>query len=203
MPGRNPRFETYFGKPREWGAELNALREILLACGLDEELKWRQPCYQFEGANVVILSSYKSGAALGFFKGSLLPDPNKMLQVPGPNSRAARMLRFTSVDEIADRTAAIKAMIRAAIAVEKSGAKIDLSANRHIDLPEELAAALNKDAALKKAWSALTPGRQRGWVIHFNGAKQSATRAARVAKAAPQIMAGEGMHDAYKKGRGG
>jgi uncharacterized protein YdeI (YjbR/CyaY-like superfamily) len=198
MPA-NPRFETYFAKQRPWRAELNALRAILLDCQLTEELKWRQPCYSHDGANIVILSSYKAACVLGFFKGSLLPDPGNRLALPGPNSRAVRMLRFTSVAEITAQTKIIKAFVKAAIDIEKRGLKVDFTANKTITLPEELLAYFKKHPALRRAWEKLTPGRQRGWVIHFDSAKQSATRTARIEKAAPKIMQGLGMHDHAKR----
>jgi uncharacterized protein YdeI (YjbR/CyaY-like superfamily) len=198
MPGRNPRFETYFAKPRLWRAEFNALRAILLDCALDEELKWRQPCYTYRGANIVILSGFKAFCALGFFKGSLMPDPKRRLVLPGPNSHAARMLRFTSLDEVEADRKLIKDFVKAAISVEMSGLKVNFSANKTVELSVELRAALAKDKALKAAWDRLSPGRRRGWVIFFDGAKQSATKAARIAKAAPKILKGLGMHDEAK-----
>jgi uncharacterized protein YdeI (YjbR/CyaY-like superfamily) len=201
MTGRNPRFETYFARERQWKAEFNALREILLDCQLTEELKWRQPCYTFEGENIVILSGYKAGATLGFFKGSLMPDPDGVLIVPGPNSQAARMLRFADVAEIKKRRAQIARYVQAAITVAKSGAKVDFSANKAVKPPAELEAALKTDADLKKAFEALTPGRQRSWIIHIEAAKLPTTRVERITKARPRIMQGEGMHDGYRKGR--
>lgn len=200
MRGRNPRFETFFAKPRPWRAELNALRRILLDCRLTEELKWRQPCYTFDGANIVILGSFKNHCSLGFFKGSLMPDPENVLVAPGPNSRAARMIRFTGLDDIAGREEMLARYVRAAIAVEASGRKVDFSANKTVSLPDELRDALRKSAALKRAFQALTPGRQRGWVLHFQSAKLKKTRQERIAKAAPRILKGEGFHDAYKEG---
>lgn len=198
MTGPIPRFETYFAKDRPWAEEFRALRAILLECGLEEELKWRQPCYTFTGANVVILSGFKAFCALGFFKGVLMPDPAGILVPPGPNSKGSRILKFTGVDEIAGREALLKSYVRAAIAVETSGAKVDFSANKDVTRPAELEAALEKDEALRKAFNALTPGRQRGWILQFEGAKQSATRAGRIAKAAPAILRGLGPHDGYK-----
>jgi uncharacterized protein YdeI (YjbR/CyaY-like superfamily) len=200
VSGRNPRFETYFAKPRPWREEMNALRAILLDCQLTEELKWRQPCYTFEGANILILSAYKPCCVLGFFKGSLMSDPDKVLALPGPNSRAARMLRFTSVDEIKAREAQIRRYVLEAVEIEKSGRKVDFSANKNVEWPGEFRATLDKDKAFKTAFEALTPGRQRGWIMHFESAKLAATREARIAKARPQIMRGEGMHDGYRRG---
>jgi uncharacterized protein YdeI (YjbR/CyaY-like superfamily) len=199
MTGKNPRFETYFSKPRQWQAELNALRDILLDCQLTEELKWRQPCYTYGGANIVILSSYKTACVLGFFKGSLMPDPKKLLVEPGPNSKAARTLRFTSLEQITKSEKTIRSYIKAAIKVEQSGAKVDFSANKTVKRPEELEAALAKDAKYKTAFNALTPGRQRSWILYIEQAKQSATRADRVAKIKPKVLQGFGFHDEYKR----
>jgi uncharacterized protein YdeI (YjbR/CyaY-like superfamily) len=198
MPGQNPRFEIYFSKPKHWLAEMNALRRILLDCGLDEELKWRQPCYCLDGANVVILGAFKNFCALNFFKGSLIPDSDRLLVAPGPNSKAGRFMKFTHVDQITGREKLIAKYIRAAIAIEKSGAKVDFSANKAVILPEELEQALKKSAALRKAWDGLTPGRRRSWVLNIDGAKQSKTRADRVAKAVPKILKGLGFHDEYR-----
>jgi uncharacterized protein YdeI (YjbR/CyaY-like superfamily) len=198
VTGRNPRFETYFSKLRQWREELNALREIMLECDLSEELKWRQPCYTFDGANIVILSCFKSHCALGFFKGSLMPDPDNKLALPGPNSKAARMLRFTNLDEIRADRDLIKRYVASAIEVEASGQKVDFSANKSVTMLDELANALAKNKALKTAWDALTPGRKRGWVLHFDSAKQSATKASRIEKAAPKILKGLGIHDEAK-----
>jgi uncharacterized protein YdeI (YjbR/CyaY-like superfamily) len=199
VTGKNPRFETYFAKERRWKAEFNALRAILLDCRLAEELKWRQPCYTYDGGNVVILSGYKASCVLGFFKGSLMQDPDKVLLQPGPNSRAARILRFTGLDDIKSRAKQIKRYVHDAIAVETSGRKVDFSANSIIGRPVELEAAFSHDAPFKAAFESLTTGRQRGWVMHFESAKQPATRMDRIAKARPKIMQGEGMHDGYRK----
>jgi uncharacterized protein YdeI (YjbR/CyaY-like superfamily) len=195
---KNPRFETYFAKPRKWQAEFNALRQILLDCQLTEELKWRQPCYCFEGANIVILSGFKDFCALGFFKGSLMPDPEHVLVAPGPNSRAARMLRFQSIDEVMARDQQIRRYVKAAVHVEQSGEKVDFSANKNVPWPDELQTALKEDAAFRNAFDGLTPGRQRGWILHFESAKQAKTRGERISKARAKIMRGEGMHDGYR-----
>ncbi len=171
----NPRFALYFDKRKTWREEFFALRELLLAAGLDEELKWRQPCYTYGGANIVILSGFKNFCALGFFKGVLLPDPAGVLESPGVNSKSARLIRFTSLAEVRNKSPAIKTAIKAAIAVEKSGAKVDFSANKNVARPKELLAAFITDAAYRKAFDALTPGRQRGWILLFESARQEKT----------------------------
>ena len=199
MAEPNPRFETYFSKPRPWQAEFKALRGILLACDLQEELKWRQPCYTHGGENVVILSGFKSFCALGFFKGSLMPDPANILVAPGPNSRAARLIRFTALADITRSTATLTSYIRAAIAIAESGQKVDFSANKSVALPDELRNFLDANPDVKKAWDALTPGRRRSWVLHVESAKQAKTRETRIAKAAPKIMQGLGMNELADK----
>ncbi len=201
MIGPNPQFEKYFARPQQWQAEFNALRHILLDCQLTEELKWRQPCYTFDGKNIVILSGFKAFCALGFFQGSLLPDPQGRLVAPGPNSRAAKMLRFTAMADIADSKAVIAEYVQAAITISRSGAKVDFSANKTVLYPLELDAAFANDNDFRAAFEALTPGRQRGWVLQFETARQSATRVARIAKAKDSILRGLGPHDDYKKSR--
>jgi uncharacterized protein YdeI (YjbR/CyaY-like superfamily) len=196
--GINPRFETYFAKRQTWHDEFIALREILLSSGLDEELKWRQPCYTHGGVNIVILSGFKKFCALGFFKGSLMPDPKNILKSPGPNSRAVKLVRFTSLAEVTARRATLKSYIRAAIKIAQSGEKVDFSANKKITLPDELHDYLKKNPDVKKAWDALTPGRQRSWVMHLESTRQSKTREARIAKAKAKIMQGLGMGEYAK-----
>ncbi len=193
MPGRNPRFETYFAKRETWKQEFAALREVLLACGLDEELKWRQACYCFEGGNVVLLAGFKEFCALSFFKGVLLPDPEGILVAPGANSHSVRMIKFTSLEEITSREVVLKSFIHAAIQLERSGAKVDFSANKKVARPAELETALVKDVEYREAFEALTPGRQRSWILHIEAAKQEKTRTDRVAKAREKVMKGLGM----------
>ncbi len=194
MGERNPRFEKFFDRDTRWKAEKKALREIVLSCPLTEELKWRQPVYCYQGRNVVTLDGFKDRCVLSFFKGVLLSDPEGLLVPPGGNSRAARIAPFTSLAEIEARAETLRAYLMEAIALEKAGAKVDLPAD-DFDLPAELADALDADPALAEAWAALTPGRRRGWVVQVSGAKQAETRARRVAKAAPFILAGKGPHD--------
>jgi uncharacterized protein YdeI (YjbR/CyaY-like superfamily) len=199
MPGRNPRFEIYFAKRATWKQEFAALREILLACGLDEELKWRQACYCFEGGNVVLLAGFKEFCALSFFKGVLLPDPEGILVAPGANSLSVRMIKFTSLEGIVSRKVVLKNYIRAAIKVEQSGAKVDFSANKIVARPAELEAALAKDNNYREAFEALTPGRQRSWIIHIESAKQEKTKFERVSKAREKVIKGLGMLDLPKR----
>ena len=199
MTGPNPQFEKYFAKPQQWQAEFNALRRILLDCQLTEELKWRQPCYTFDGRNIVILSGFKAFCALGFFQGSLMPDPQGLLVSPGENSRAAKMLRFTSLAEITSRETLIADYVRAAISVAQSGAKVDFSANKTVVYPAELEAAFAEDDDYRTAFEAMTPGRRRGWVLQFVSAKQSTTRTARIVRAKDSVLRGLGPQDEYLK----
>ncbi len=194
MGERNPRFEKYFDRDGRWKEEKRALREIVLSCPLTEELKWRQPVYCFQGRNVATLDGFRDRCVLSFFKGVLLRDPENILVKPGENSRSARFAAFTSLAEIEARAGTLKAYLMEAIELEKAGARVDLPAD-DFDLPEELTEALDADPALAEAWAALTPGRRRGWVIQISGAKQAATRARRVEKAVPEILAGRGIHD--------
>lgn len=188
------KLEAFFAEPGRWQAELAALRSILLDCGLTEEFKWSSPCYTMGGGNVALLWGFKDSATLGFFKGVLLADPQNLLIAPGENSRSSRVMRFTSLEEIADQDRAIRAYVQEAVELEKAGAKVELPKDDLL-YPEELVAALQADPDLQLAFEALTPGRRRGYVLHFSQPKQSATRQARIAKNRDRILAGKGMHD--------
>ncbi len=188
------KLEAFFAEPGRWQAELAALRSILLDCGLTEEFKWSSPCYTIDGGNVALLWGFKDSATLGFFKGVLLADPQNLLIAPGENSRSSRVLRFTSLEEIAGQDNLIRSYIREAVELEKAGVKVELPKDDLL-YPEELMAALEADPDLRLAFEALTPGRRRGYVLHFSQPKQSATRQARIAKNRDRILAGKGMHD--------
>lgn len=192
MSSRDPRVDAFLERAGRWRVELEALRGILLRCGLDEALKWGKPCYAFEGSNVAILQPFKEHCALMFFKGVLLEDTHGLLRSPGANSRSALRLEFDGETGIAK--AAVKSYVKQAIAVERDGREVDLEP-RELELPEELTRALRKDPELAEAFHALTPGRQRGYVLHFEEAKQSKTRAARVERCIPRILAGKGRND--------
>ncbi|MDA1012861.1 MAG: DUF1801 domain-containing protein [Planctomycetota bacterium] len=178
-----------------WHDELQTLRKIVLACQLTEQVKWRAPCYTFEGKNVVLISGLKEYCALSFMKGALLKDTDGLLIQPGENTRAARLIRFTNVGEIVDLKAVLKSYIHEAIELEKARLKVDFSENRELDFPDELLDKFNESSAFKTAFDALTLGRQRGYVLHFSGAKQSKTRAARIKKCVQRILDGKGFHD--------
>lgn len=174
-----------------WQAEIAALQAIVSAFDLQIETKWGKPCYMARGHNVLIIQGFKEYCALGFFQGALLKDPKKLLVQLG-QVQAARVMKFTSTREIAAKTATIKAYVREAVAAAKAGRKVETKP-RELPVPEELAAKFRKDPRFKRAFEALTPGRQRGYLYHFAGAKQSATRTARIEKAMPAIFEGRGF----------
>ena len=209
MDHRNPQVDQYLtdgcgrcplgGTPRckvhTWPDELNELRRIVQECGLTEELKWGVPCYTSEKKNIAIVSAFKEYCSLSFFKGALLRDEQGILTSPGENSQSARQIRFTSVEEITPLESILKDYLREAMEVEKSGQKVDFKAKSELTLPDELQAMFRKLPALESAFRALTPGRQRGYVLFFSSAKQPQTRAARIEKHIPRILEGLGMHD--------
>lgn len=196
--GRCPLGNTPDCKVHEWTSELSFLREIVLDCGLNEELKWGVPCYTENGKNVLIVSAFKEYASLSFFKGSLLKDSENILVSPGENSQAARLLKFTSVDQIVAIEPAIRALIREAVEVERAGLKVQFKSISEHDVPAELVQRFDEDPAFEAAFNALTPGRRRGYLLHFSQPKQSETRIGRIDKCLPQIFNGIGLHDKYK-----
>lgn len=209
MNGMNPEIDAYFvngcgrcplgGTPDckapKWQEEMKELRKIVLSCGLDEGLKWGVPCYTHGGKNVTIISAFKSYAALSFFKGSLLKDEQGLLERPGENTQAARIIRFESVDQIAALEPVLRAYLFEAIELEESGAKVPFKDISDQSVPKELEEALHEDPVLKAAFDALTPGRKRGYLLHIAQAKQSSTRVARIEKCIPNILSGKGLHD--------
>lgn len=191
----NPKVDWYFTKAKTWQEEIEKLRTIVLDCGLDEELKWGCPCYTQEGSNIVLIHTFKDYCALLFFKGALMKDPEKILIQQTENVQAARQIRFTGAKEITKLKTILKSYIREAIEVEKSGMKVPMKKTKEFAMPEEFKKKLSKNAALKKAFEALTPGRQRGYLLYFSSAKQEKTREARIEKCIPQIMDGKGLED--------
>jgi len=191
----NPLVSKVHGKEKRWSAEYATLRQLCLASGLNEELKWGQACYDLSGGNVVLIHGFKNYCALLFMKGALLKDPKDILVQQTRNVQAARQIRFTSLADINKRKAAVRAYIRDAISVQKSGAKVKMRSVEKFDVPEELQKCLDEDPKLAEAFHALTPGRQKGYLLHFAGAKQSATRTARVQRHAPRILKGLGLDD--------
>lgn len=192
--GRCDNYQTPNCKVLLWTPALVALREHLRATGMSEELKWGSPAYSLDGKNVVMLVAFRDRCSLSFFKGALLSDPDGSLESPGPNSQAVRELRFTSVDQVRARAADIDRFLADAMALERDGAKVPF-AKAPEEMPDELRARLDGDPALKAAFDALTPGRQRSHVLYVAGAKQAATRASRAEKCAPKILAGLGFQD--------
>ena len=189
----NPEVDAYIRRSRQWPEEMACLRPILLGCGLTEEIKWRKPCYSHKGGNVAILQEMKEFLALMFFKGALLKDPEGVLEEQGPNSRSARRIPFTLVDDVARLAGTVKAYVDEAIDVEEAGLKV--GPPPELLLAAELQSRLDQDPALKAAFEALTPGRRREYNLYFSGARQAKTRAARVGKYVRKILDGKGFRD--------
>jgi uncharacterized protein YdeI (YjbR/CyaY-like superfamily) len=193
---KDPQVAEYIEDMRTWRAEFEALRPMLLQSGLDEKFKWRKPCYTHGSSNVVIFQPFKELCALLFFKGALLRDPDCALKEQGENTRSALRLEFRSVADVTAAKSTIAALVQDAIRVEQAGLSVPKRApSDDGPYPEELDMLLYADPVLRDAWERLTPGRRRGWVLHFNGAKQSNTRTARIERATPRILEGFGMHD--------
>lgn len=195
----NPDLNQFFNKATKWQEEMKALRTIVLDCGLTEEKKWYQPCYTYDGNNVAIISSFKEYCVLAFFKGALLKDPKGILSKPGENTQSGRQARFTSVKDILKMERTLKAYIHEAIEAEKSGLKVQFKKITEHKLPEELQKKFKQSPPLKRAFQALTPGRQRAYLLHFSAPKQSATRESRIEKCVTMIMEGKGLNDDYSK----
>ncbi len=187
-------------KVNDWQEELIALRNLLLDCGLVEECKWGVPCYTIQNKNVILLSAFKVFCSISFLKGSLLADEAGLLVKAGPNSHVARLYKVSGMDDILGKEDLIKAYIFEAIEVEKAGLEVQVEKVPE-SIPEELEARFEEDPVFKSAFESLTPGRQRGYLIHFAQPKKSETRSARIEKYTEQIMRGEGMHDAYQAKR--
>jgi uncharacterized protein YdeI (YjbR/CyaY-like superfamily) len=195
MNNTNPKVDWFFDKAEKWKKEFEKLRMIILDCGLDEELKWGQACYMFEGRNIVLIHGFKEYCALLFFKGALLNDPEGILIQQTENVQSARQIRFTNLKEIAEEERIIKAYIYEAIEVERAGLHVKLKKTSEFKMPEEFKNKLDKKPALKKAFDALTPGRQRAYIFHFSQPKLSKTRESRIEKYTPHILDGKGLDD--------
>ena len=191
----NPKVDFYFEKAEKWQEELVLLRNIALDCHLTEELKWGSPCYTFEKANIVLIHAFKEYCAFLFFKGALMKDPDNILIQQSENVQAARQVRFTSVKDILNTKEFLKNYIYEAAEIEKAGLKVELKKVSEFKIAEEFQEKLNDNPDLKKAFYALTPGRQRAYLLHFSQPKQSKTREARVEKNIPQILKGKGLND--------
>jgi uncharacterized protein YdeI (YjbR/CyaY-like superfamily) len=191
----NPKVDWYFTKAKKWQEELEKLRIIVLDCGLVEELKWGVPCYTFQKNNIVLIHVFKEYCAILFFKGALLDDIKGILVQQTKNTQATRQIRFTNAREIVELEAIVKAYIFEAIEVEKAGLKVNFKKTTELEFPEEFQNYLNEMPELKTAFDALTPGRQKGYILYFSAAKQSKTRVSRVEKSVQQILAGKGLDD--------
>ena len=195
MNRMSPKVDAYLSKAKKWQEEFEKLRMIILDCGLTEELKWGVPCYTFEKRNVVLIHGFKEYCALLFFKGALLNDGKSILIQQTKNVQAARQIRFTNIREIVKLKPILKAYIYEAIEVEKAGLKVNLKKTKEFIVPEEFQNRLAEVPGLKTAFAALTPGRQRAYLLHFSAPKQSKTRESRVEKCLQQILNGKGLND--------
>jgi uncharacterized protein YdeI (YjbR/CyaY-like superfamily) len=191
----NPKLDSFFAKQKRWHDEFEQLRTIVLSCGLSEEFKWGNACYTHEGNNIVLIHGFKDYCALLLFKGSLLKDPRQILIQQTKNVQAARQIRFTDVDEIVKLASTLKAYIKEAIKVEKAGVKVEFKKTAEFTMVPEFKSILGENAKLKSAFNALTPGRQRGYLLYFSAAKQSKTRESRIEKSIEGILKGKGLND--------
>lgn len=192
----NDKVDAFLERAKSWQEEFAALRDIIAANGeLTEDLKWGQPCYTLDGRNVVLMHGFKEYCALLFFKGALMQDPKNLLIQQTENVQAARQIRFKSLADITTHKAALKSYIKDAIALEKSGAKVELKKTTEFSFPEELEQAMDNKPALRTAFEELTPGRQRAYLLHFSSAKQAKTRIARIEKSTQRILDGKGLDD--------
>lgn len=191
----NPKVDAYYERQENWRAQSQALRKIVLDCGLTEELKWGEPCYTVDGGNVIIIHGFKEYCALLFFKGALMKDPNTILIRQTENVQGARQIRFTDLAEIDRMTDILAAYVLEAVAVEKAGLKVEYRKTEEFPVPDEFQARLDAEPELKTAFEALTPGRQRAYLLNFAAPKQAKTREARIEKCLSRILEGKGLHD--------
>ena len=191
----NPKVDAFLERVTTWHEELVQLRALVLECELTEELKWGQPCYTYQGRNVLLIHGFKEYCALLFFNGALMKDPKGILIQQTANVQAGRQIRFTTLQEVVKQKATLKSYVREAIAVEKSGVKLEYKKTEEFSVPEEFQVRLDAMPKLKTAFESLTPGRQRAYILHFSSAKQSKTRESRVEKCMPDILAGKGLND--------
>ena len=191
----NPKVDFFFNKPGQWQEEYAQLRAIILDCGLTEELKWGKPCYTFDGNNILLIHGFKNYCAYLFPKGVLLKDPEGILVQQTKNVQSARQIRFTSVQEIEELAPVLTAYIEEAIAVEKAGLQVEFKQTDDFEMPEEFINKLEEVPGLQDAFAELTPGRQRGYLLYFAGAKQAKTRVARIEKYVDHILNGKGIND--------
>ena len=197
----NPKVDVYLSKAKKWQKEMAKLRTLILNCQLTEEVKWGKPAYTFQTKNVVIMVGFKESCVLMFCKGALLKDPHGVLIQPTENTQAGRWIKFTSVAEIVEMEPIVKAYISEAIEVEKAGLDVTYKKTSEFTIPEELKNKLDETPALKAAFNALTPGRQRAYILYFSAPKQSKTRESRVEKCRQLILSGKGLDDEYRSMR--
>jgi len=195
MNKMNPKVDGFLRNAKKWRDEFQKLRKVCLDCGLTEELKWGKPCYTYQGSNIVLIHGFKEYCALLFFKGALLKDPTGIFVQQTENVQAARQIRFTNVREIVEVESTLKAYIKEAIEADKAGLEVSYKKTSEFVIPEEFQNRLDESPALKTAFDALTPGRQRGYVLYFSAGKKSKTRAARIEKCVHQILEGKGLND--------
>ncbi|UGQ48324.1 YdeI/OmpD-associated family protein [Massilia endophytica] len=191
----NPKVDAFLSRQKNWKPEFEELRSILLDCPLTEELKWGVPCYALDGKNVVLMHGFKEYCALLFFKGALMKDGKGILVTQTENTQSTRQIRFTGVQEIVKMKSVLKAYIKEAIEIEKAGLKVEFKETAEFNMPDEFRFELQRNPALRNAFEALTPGRQRGYLLHFSAAKLSKTREARIEKCTPRILDGMGLND--------
>lgn len=194
-PERNPKVDAYLDKKSKWSEEISALRDLVLEFDVQEDFKWYQPCYKVNGKNIIILGPFKDFCVLSFFKGVLLEDPKNLLEQMGENSQSSRVVKITSLDQIAQYKNEYRDLIKQTINNEKEGKKVAMKTTSEYEVPEELKLMFNENPDLKIAFEKLTPGRQRGYLLHFSAAKQSKTRFARIEKFIPNIMQGKGFQE--------
>ncbi|OVE56543.1 MULTISPECIES: YdeI/OmpD-associated family protein [Chryseobacterium] len=191
----NPKVDFFFNKTGQWQTEFEKLRTIALKTELTEDLKWGCPCYTYEGKNIFLIHGFKEYCALLFFKGALMKDPENILIRQTENIQATRQIRFTNLQQIIDLENVLSDYIFEAVEIEESGAKVEMKKTHEFNIPEEFAQKLNENPELKKAFEALTPGRQRAYLLYFSSAKQSKTRISRIEKYIPEILNGKGLND--------
>jgi hypothetical protein len=191
----NPKVNFFFNEAKQWKKEFEKLRTIALSTELVEDLKWGCPCYTYEGKNIFLIHGFKEYCALLFFKGALMKDPDHILIQQSKNVQAARQIRFTDVKQINNMEQVLRAYMFEAVEIEESGAKVEMKKTKEFEMAEEFQNKLDENPALLEAFKALTPGRQRAYLLHFSSAKQSKTREARIEKCIPQIMEGIGLKD--------
>lgn len=195
MNRTNPKVDAYLNKAEKWQDESRELRRIVLDCQLTEELKWGKPCYTFQNSNIAIIQGFKDYCAFMFFKGSLLQDADGILVKPGKHTQAGRQIRFTNTHQIVELEDVLKAYVHEAIEVERAGLKVELKKTSEFVVPEEFQAKLDETPSLRTAFEALTPGRQRAYLLYFSTPKQSKTRVSRVEKCMQRILDGRGLND--------